>query len=307
MSRWMITTLLGVALLALPALAQAGGIKLFKMSMEQEQEVAEELYKELEQDPGLVTNGKQYNQVQRIGKQLVEKNQLDEYDYKFFVTKDEEVNAFATPAGYIYVTTGLLDVMGYDDAMVAGVMAHELGHAKDRHVAKGYEKAMQGAAGLTILGAILGNSSDDVVDILGTLGGVVYLKYNRDQEEWADRYGIDLAYAAGYDAYGLVRSLECLGQIYGSADHPIAEYMGNHPLTNDRIARTNAIAYETTGGHYNGYRTIPCPPGKEHPMWELYGGRCGKNTHEDDGGAIETEIGEAQSFRRVTKRTQPVK
>jgi predicted Zn-dependent protease len=304
MTRWISAGVLGMLLLAVPVAAQAGGLKLFKMSLAQEQEVADELHKELEADPGLVTKGKQFDQVQRIGKQLVEKNKLTQYEYKFFVTKDEEVNAFATPGGYIYVTTGLLDVMGYDDAMVAGVMAHELGHAKDRHVAKGYEKAMQGSAGLTVLGMLLGKGSEDVVNIVGSLGGVVYLKYNRDQEEWADRYGVDLGFAAGYDAYGLTRSLECLGQIYGSDDHPIAEYMSNHPPTADRIQRTNKIAYATSGGHYNGYRTIPCPPSKDHPMWALYGGRCGKNTKEDDGSGVATEIGEAQTLRKPTKSTQ---
>ncbi len=304
MSRWISVAVLGVILLALPAAAQAGGLKLFKMSLAQEQEVADELRKELEADPGLVTSGKLYDKVQRIGKKLVAENGLDEYEYKFFVTKDEEVNAFATPGGYIYVTTGLLDIMGYDESMVAGVMAHELGHAKDRHVAKGYEKAMQGSAGLTVLGLVLGQGSEDVVNILGNLGGVVYLKFNRDQEEWADRYGVDLAYAAGYDAYGLTRSLECLGLIYGSDDHPIAEYMSNHPPTKDRIARTNKIALATTKGHYNGYRTIPCPPNKEHPMWALYGGHCGKNTKEGDGSGVVAEIGQAQSFRKAGKSTQ---
>jgi predicted Zn-dependent protease len=304
MPRWISVVIMSLGVLALPWAAQAGGLKLFKMSKSQELQVADELHKELESDPGLVDKGKQYDQVQRIGKQLVEKNKLDQYEYKFFVSKDEEVNAFATPGGYVYVTTGLLDVMGYDDAMVAGVMAHELGHAKDRHVAKGYEKAMQGSAGLTALGALLGKGSEDLVNAVGSLGGVVYLKYNRDQEEWADRYGVDLAYAAGYDAYGLTRSLECLGQLYGSDDHPIAEYMSNHPPTNDRIVRTKKIAYATTGGHYNGYRTIPCPPSQDHPMWALYGGRCGKNTKEDDGSAAGTEIGDATSLRRAGKRTQ---
>jgi predicted Zn-dependent protease len=284
-------------------MAQAGGLNFFKMSKSQEVEVAKELKADLEKDPGLITSGKQYEMVQRIGKRIVEANNLDEYDYQFFVVDQEEVNAFATPAGYVYFTTGILDVMGYDESMIAGVMAHELGHAKDRHVAKGYEKAMQGTAGLTVLSLVLGDGSSDIVDAVGMLGGVVYLKYNRDQEEWADRYGVDLAYNAGYDAYGLTRSLECLGQLYGSGGNEIAEYMSTHPATDGRIERTMAIAYEATGGKQNGYKRIPCPPSKDHPMYALYAGRCGRNTVE--GQEIATEIGEAQSFRRSgTKQTQ---
>jgi predicted Zn-dependent protease len=269
-----ISILAVVVILLIPVLAQAGGLKLFKMSKRQELEIAQEMKAEFEKEPGLITEGRYYNQVQRIGKKLVEKNGLDEYDYQFFVIKQEEVNAFATPAGYIYVSIGLLDYMSYDEAMLAGVMAHELGHAKDRHVAKGYEKAITGIAGLTLLDLILGRGGEDIVNALFQGGQFVYLKYNRDQEEWADRYGVTLIYGAGYDAYGLTRSLECLEVLYGSTAK-IAEYMSTHPSTGGRIERTKRIAFEECGKEH-GYLPIPCPP-KDHPLREQYKDICGSH------------------------------
>ena len=259
-----------------PAPASAGGFKfkkMFRMSKGQEQSIAKGMNAELEADPGFITEGEYFELVQEIGKQLVEGNGLDEYDYQFFVVKQDEVNAFAAPAGYIYVTKGLLDYMAYDKSMLAGVMAHELGHSKDRHVAKGFEKMIQGTLGLGILGLILGDENSDITDALGAAGGVVYLKYNRDQEEWADRYGVDLAYTAGYDPFGMVRGLECLEALYGSVDD-IGEWMTNHPATDNRVERTTQIAMDTSGKEH-GYMQIPCPP-KDHPLYEQYKGRCSR-------------------------------
>ena len=88
-----------------------------------------------------------------------------EFEFQFFLSKDKTVNAYATPGGYIYVTEGLMDVMAYDQSMVAAVMAHEMGHVLERHVKDGYEKGMQGAAGLTVLGVLLGKKNRDALNL----------------------------------------------------------------------------------------------------------------------------------------------
>lgn len=291
------------ALLLTPHAASAGGFKkLFKLSKSQELSIAEEMHTDLSKDPGLVSKGKHYDQVQRVGKKLVSANKLTEYEYKFFLTKDDEVNAFATPGGYIYITEGLMKYMAYDESMLAGVMAHELGHAKDRHVAKGFEKMLQGALGLGILGIALGKQNQDITEALGTAGGVVMLKYNRDQEEWADRHGVDLAYKAGYDAYGLMRSLQCLDALYGSSDE-VTTWLSNHPATGDRVARTQRIAREACGKD-QGYRAIPVPA-KDHPLYKLYGGSLKQST--PTGADKQGESGSAEKYEKRNKQTSPAK
>jgi predicted Zn-dependent protease len=277
--------------------------KIFKMSKSQELSIAKEMQTGIEKEPGLITKGQDYDLVQQTGKNLVAKNQLTQYEYKFFLTKDDEVNAFATPGGYIYVTQGLLKYMAYDKAMLAGVMAHELGHAKDRHVAKGYEKMLQGALGLGILSIALGKDNADLANVLFQGGSVVLLKYNRDQEEWADRDGVELAYKAGYDAYGLTRSLEALNVLYGSSDS-VTTWLSNHPATADRVARTTRIAYAESGKHM-GYVAIPQPP-KDGPLYKLYGSGAPAKS-KDEPGAKAGEIGTAERYDRGAKRTSPVK
>ena len=274
-----ITILFALSALLLPAPAWAGGFKLnglFKMSHDDEARIGAKMLEDFRKEPGVhAPDSQALNNriVQNMGRKLVSmnKDQLadEDFEYQFFVIKDEKVNAFATPGGYIYVTEGLLDVMAYDRSMVAGVVAHEMGHVLKHHVADGYEKAMQGSAGLTLLGVLLGNKNRDALSLLESVGGVVYLKFNRDQEEEADRLGVSLSYQAGYDPFGMMRSLQCLQAMYGSADD-VGEWLQDHPATEDRVERTEYIAQESSG-HENGYWPIPAPPSKDHPLFELYG------------------------------------
>lgn len=273
------TILVALALLLTPLHAQAGGLNLrgvFKLSQADEQRIGEKMLEDLRKEPGVYapdSQDKQNRIVQDIGSKLVKMNEAEltdtGFDYKFFLIKDEKVNAFATPGGYIYITEGLMKVMSYDQSMVAAVMAHEMGHVLEHHVADGYEKAMQGSAGLTLLGVLLGKKNRDALKLLESVGGIVYLKFNRDQEEEADRHGVSMSYAAGYDPFGMMRSLQCLAAMYGSADE-VSEWMQDHPATEDRVQRTEYIAKESSG-HVNGYWPIPSPSDKEHPLYELYG------------------------------------
>lgn len=288
-----------VAVTAQPA--EAKWLK-FKLSKGMEKTIASQALSSIEQDPGLVTKGADYEQVQRIGKALVEKNGLKEYDYQFHLVNDKDVNAFATAGGHIYVNQGLVNVMGYDESMLASVMAHELGHAKDRHVARGTEKMIQAQLGLGVISAFFGNDNKSLVDALGGVAGLASLKYSRDMEEWADRYGVELSYNAGYDAWGMVRGLQCLDALYGSSGD-VGEWMQNHPSTDNRIERTSEIALNACGKP-QGYRAIPVPP-KKHVLYKVYGpegsfyrepaGSESAEPAKTEGGA---GIGNPQRFRR---------
>ncbi|MCB1217270.1 M48 family metalloprotease [bacterium] len=277
LARTCILLIASFAMLAQPA--SAGGLKLkglFKLSVEDEKRIGAKMLEDLRKDPGVFapdSQDKRNRVVQDVGRKLLEMNKDalngSEFEYQFFLIKDESVNAFASPGGYIYVTEGLMDVMGYDQSMVAAVMAHEMGHVMERHVAQGYEKAMQGAAGLSVLGVLLGKKNRDALTLLESVGGIVYLKFNRDQEEESDRHGVQIAYNAGYDPYGMMRSLQCLEAMYGNSGD-VGEWMTDHPSTDDRVKRTEKIARETSG-HEHGYWPIPAPKDKDHPLYEMYG------------------------------------
>jgi predicted Zn-dependent protease len=126
----------------------------------------------------------------------------------------------------------------------------------------------------------------------------MYLKYNRDQEEWADRYGVTLAYAAGYDAYGMARGLQCLEQLYGNSGK-VQNVFENHPPNGARISRTLLIARETSGKQH-GYSAVPQPPKKDHPLWKFYGpqgserAKLGKSRAGDDISPVVKQTSPAQ-------------
>src|SRR5688572_15995563 len=110
----LLVTLVVSALAIQPAQAQFK----FKLGKGQEASIGGDMYSELKQKPGFVTKGKDYELVQRIGEKLVRANNLTDYEYRFTVVRDDEVNAFATPGGYLYVNVGLLKYMGYDESML---------------------------------------------------------------------------------------------------------------------------------------------------------------------------------------------
>ncbi|MDQ3024313.1 MAG: M48 family metallopeptidase, partial [bacterium] len=226
----------------------------FKLGKSEESSIGKDMFDQVKSKQGLILKGKEYDLVQQIGKRLVERNSLTGYTYTFHLVKDDSVNAFATPGGYLYVHTGLLKYMGYDVSMLAGVMSHELGHIKDRHPSRGAEKQMQGQLGLGLLGMALGQKNKTLMQVLGGATGMANLKYSRDMEEWADRFGVELAYNAGYDPYGMARGLETLGALYGKGDS-LSEWLGNHPSNSGRVARTMKIAKDVSGRD-SGYWTI---------------------------------------------------
>lgn len=145
------------------------------------------------------------------------------------VVRDETVNAFALPGGEVFVLTGLLDRAGEDDAMVRGVLAHELGHAIHRHGMRGLARR----AGYAVALAYLLGDVDEIVIVLGGYAAQLdSLSYSRDMESEADAFGVDLLRRTGHDPDGLARFLESLGS------QPVPELLSTHP---DPVERARVI------------------------------------------------------------------
>ncbi|HEY5133855.1 MAG TPA: M48 family metallopeptidase, partial [Candidatus Krumholzibacteriaceae bacterium] len=158
-------------------------------------------------------------------------------DYHFAVIKKDEVNAFALPGGYVYVYTGLMKVVD-DEAQLASVIAHEVGHVAARHATErlttmyGYQ---------FIVGIILGENPNGyaklVSDMVSTGG---FLKYSRNNEFEADQLGAKYVYAAGYDPAGMVELLGKLKDVEAREPGKFETWLMTHPATGDRLARVQA-------------------------------------------------------------------
>ena len=187
--------------------------------------------------------------VARIGAQLAKLSELPQIEWRFTVLNDHRVNAFALPGGYIYITRGLL-ALAQNEAEVAGVLAHEIGHVTARHSAQRYSTAMAANIGLTVLG-VLGSAAGVPTGIgqMANFGAQAALQqYSQSQELEADMLGVRYMTRAGYSPDGMTNffrklkahsELEAREQGREGVSHNI---MSTHPRTEDRIIQAIDLA-----------------------------------------------------------------
>lgn len=164
-------------------------------------------------------------------------------DFEVFAVRDPQINAFSLPGGFIGLNTGLV-AKTETESELASVLAHEMGHALQRHSArKGGVSTRTGYASLAgmLLGVLAGIATGSA-DLGGALAmsAQAYsvdsqLKFSRDAEREADRIGFLLLEEAGYDPYGMPAFFERLEQASPS-DASVPAYVRTHPLTRERIA-----------------------------------------------------------------------
>ncbi|MBM3571054.1 MAG: peptidase M48, partial [Alphaproteobacteria bacterium] len=188
--------------------------------------------------------------VQQLGQNLARHSELPDLAFTFTVLNSPVVNARALPGGYIYVTRGLL-ALASDEAELAGVLAHEIGHVTARHAAQRHSQSVAASVGTGLLGILIGNLAD-----LAQLGAAAVLQsYSRDQEFKADELGVRYLTRAGYDPRAMASFLAKLledtriaGEAAGrSGDPDRVDLFASHPRTLDRVERALAEATERPG------------------------------------------------------------
>ena len=183
--------------------------------------------------------------VAGIGARLVANTEIPGAPFRFTVLNSSIVNAMALPGGYVYVTRGLL-ALADDEAELAGVIGHEIGHVTARHTAQRYSQAMAANVATGVLGAVV--SAVTGIGGAGNLAGLAanaYIQgYSRDQESEADSLGIRYMNASGWDPrymatfLGKLRDQARLEAILaGRSPDAVDEYsmFASHPRTLDRV------------------------------------------------------------------------
>jgi len=187
--------------------------------------------------------------VAGIGQRLALASEQPGMRWTFTVLNNDLVNAFSLPGGYVYVTRGLM-ALAENEAELAGVMAHEIGHVTARHVAERYTQAQLANVGLFGVGILTG--SQGVVSGGGAVAAAALQSFSRDQEFEADSLGVRYLIRAGYDPNAMasfLRKLEAdsaleaqLAGRPGTGDD--VDIMSTHPRTTDRVER----AVQAAGG-----------------------------------------------------------
>ena len=145
--------------------------------------------------------------VNEIGQRLAAKSHRPDLKFTFTLLDSPQVNAFALPGGYVYVTRGIMSYMN-SEAHLAGVIGHEIGHVTARH---GAQRAMQQQlAGVATAAVAIGTGSGDLAQISQVLGGALMSGYGRQQELESDRLGAEYIAKNNYDPQDMIEVIGLL-------------------------------------------------------------------------------------------------
>lgn len=231
------------------------------MSPQQEVSVGAQEHEKIEQQFGFYDNPAVVAYVREIGARVSQKTERSDVQYKFYVLDSPIVNAFVLPGGYVYVSRGLL-ALANNEAELAAVLSHEIGHITGRHSAERYSTGVLTSLGAAVISAAVDNST--LSQALG-LGSNLYLSsYSRGQENEADTLGLRYMTRGGYDARAMSTFLNSLQQqtalesrIEGKSGAPAFSYLSTHPATSERVNKTMAEAGQyPQGGNVNHERYL---------------------------------------------------
>lgn len=210
-------------------------------SKEQDVELGREAAKKIEQQVKVVDDAVLRNYISDLGRRLYSTVREPDanYPFTFKVVADKSINAFALPGGPLYINTGTI-VAADNEAQLAGVIGHEIGHVIMRHSTNQITKAQTAQLPLAILGAILGNgAAGQLTAVVAQLGvGSVFLKFSRDAERQADLLGTQMLYDAGYNPEEMARFFQKLAGEGGRGP----EFFSDHPDPGNRMNAVQAEA-----------------------------------------------------------------
>lgn len=175
-------------------------------------------------------------------------------DYRFFIIRDDSVNAFALPGGYIGINRGLIRE-ARTQHQLASVMAHEIAHVRLRHGMDSMEKgrSMGTAAILAMIAGVLLGTVDSQAGSAVLFGGIAgtqqaMINFTRENEYEADRLGMELMYGGQFDPNGMVEFFTIMSQLSGTSELGSIEYLRTHPVGTNRIAEAMGRVRKNGGG-----------------------------------------------------------
>ena len=221
-----------------------GRRQLLLMSTSEEIALGEQAMPELTAEYGGEVQSPQlrefFNRVgTRIAKQV--EGEYRDLPWEFTLLDSEVINAFALPGGKVFMTRGLLSHMT-DEAQVAGVLGHEIGHVTSQHIDEQLSYAMGAQVFANVLlAATQGGDYAQMTELLVGVGGQGFLmKFSRNHEYEADKQGLKYMTRAGYDPHAMVGVLNILLELGGTSG-TLMEFFSTHPDTDKRLTRVKEM------------------------------------------------------------------
>ncbi|MBS1237797.1 MAG: peptidase, partial [Deltaproteobacteria bacterium] len=219
----------------------SGGPELMLLSESEEIQLGKQTDTEVRKEYGVYEDQKLNAYLNDMCQRLAKVSHRPNLPYKFEIVDASAVNAFAVPGGYVYFTRGILANLN-NEAELAGVMGHEIGHITARHSAQQYSRAQLAQFGLVVGGLFM----PDLVSGVAQLGvGMLFLSFSRDNERQADSLGVEYASKAGYDARELAAFFETLERMNPGSDRSgLPGWFSTHPSPEDRVVTVRKEARE---------------------------------------------------------------
>lgn len=195
-----------------------------------------------------------------LGHRLVAQSDRPDLSFTFFIVRDNDINAFAAPGGYIGANAGLITAMNREDEFAA-VIGHEIAHVTQQHLLRAYEDMKKSSIpitlamlGLMIAGAGRGDDTAPAALMSGTaLIQQRQINFTRKDEIEADRIGIQTLARAGFDPVAMADTFATLGRTMRVNGIDVPEFLRTHPIDTNRIADAKARAAQmNTCGYVNG-------------------------------------------------------
>jgi predicted Zn-dependent protease len=243
--------------------ALTGQKQSYAYSWQEEVKDGAEADKEITQQMGLYDDPQVQSYVQSVGQRVLAASTFADpstppmyrgTQFTFRVLDTPVVNAFALPGGYVYVTRGLLAHVD-DEAQLAVVLGHEIGHVAARHASQQARRSQWSQLGLAV-GAILGqavlgdrmpNLAANVLNTGGEAMQVFMLRYSREAENEADTLGVNYALRAGYAAGDSARFFSALQRLAAQEGSGLPTWMSTHPDPGNRAEHVRALAAAAPG------------------------------------------------------------
>jgi len=213
------------------------------ITLKEEEEMAKEFLKVLRQHFQVIRDPLIADYVNSIGQKVLSAFPPQPFPYHFYIIKENTYNAFAAPAGHIFINSGLFEAMESEEEL-AGILSHEISHVVCRHISQKIERSSK--IGLMTLAGIaagiflgVGGAGAAAANALGVgsmaAGQSLSLAYGREDERQADHVGLKYLTKAGYSGTGLLKILEKIKEKEWYGPDVIPTYLSTHPAIDERI------------------------------------------------------------------------
>jgi len=237
-------------------LPDLGDVSQATVTPRQERQIGLQIMRQIRADPSYLDDPEVADYLSRIGSRLVAVSDryVFEHSFEFFALNNSEINAFAMPGGFMGFHSGLITA-AQSESELAGVMAHEIAHVTQKHLARmisgsQYPGMIASIAALAI--AILASRSNPQAGsavMAATQAGMIQaqLNFTRKHEKEADRVGFDMLVKAGFDPHGMASFFERMQHASRYHESGAPSFLRTHPVTFERIAdiqnRVREVSY----------------------------------------------------------------